>query len=132
VTWKADGTRYVMLLLKWGTYLIDRSGEVCPAAAQPAAAAGGIVCLVGLRGRLKHTAVCRDCSSILRVVALLTCTVLSVCLQVRRVHMRFPSRIPSADRKPGGYPLGPPHDFTILDGEHVFNAGSECYITGNS
>lgn len=38
-------------------------------------------------------------------------------VQVRRVQMRFPSRIPTADRKPGKYPLGPPHDFTILDGE---------------
>jgi mRNA-capping enzyme len=34
VTWKADGTRYVMLLLKWGTYLIDWSGEVSATAVQ--------------------------------------------------------------------------------------------------
>jgi hypothetical protein len=45
VTWKADGTRYVMLLLKWGTYLIDRSGEASAAAAQPAAAGGS--CVIG-------------------------------------------------------------------------------------
>lgn len=30
MTWKADGTRYNMLLLKYGAYLIDRSGEVRP------------------------------------------------------------------------------------------------------
>ena len=24
VTWKADGTRYMLLLLRWGTYLVDR------------------------------------------------------------------------------------------------------------
>ena len=28
VTWKADGTRYMLLLCKWGTYLIDRSFSV--------------------------------------------------------------------------------------------------------
>eukprot|EP00775_Hariotina_reticulata_P011715 gene11715-11860_t len=28
VTWKADGTRYLMLLSRFGTYLVDRSGEV--------------------------------------------------------------------------------------------------------
>ena len=28
MTWKADGTRYNMLLLKYGAYLVDRSGEV--------------------------------------------------------------------------------------------------------
>lgn len=28
VTWKADGTRYLMLLLKYGAYIIDRAGEV--------------------------------------------------------------------------------------------------------
>jgi hypothetical protein len=28
VTWKADGTRYLMLLTREGVYLIDRSGEV--------------------------------------------------------------------------------------------------------
>lgn len=40
-------------------------------------------------------------------------------VQVRRVQMRFPSRIPTAERQRGKYPLGPPHDFTILDGEHA-------------
>lgn len=30
VTWKADGTRYMLLLLKFGAYLIDRAGEVRP------------------------------------------------------------------------------------------------------
>lgn len=24
VTWKADGTRYMLILLRWGTYLVDR------------------------------------------------------------------------------------------------------------
>ena len=24
VTWKADGTRYMLVLLRWGTYLVDR------------------------------------------------------------------------------------------------------------
>lgn len=24
VTWKADGTRYMLVLMRWGTYLIDR------------------------------------------------------------------------------------------------------------
>ncbi len=28
VTWKADGTRYMLLILKWGTYLVDRSFKV--------------------------------------------------------------------------------------------------------
>lgn len=28
MTWKADGTRYLILILKCGTYLIDRAGEV--------------------------------------------------------------------------------------------------------
>jgi mRNA-capping enzyme len=28
VTWKADGTRYMVLLLRWGTYLVDRAGGV--------------------------------------------------------------------------------------------------------
>ena len=28
VTWKADGTRYMLLLLRWGTYLIDRKCAV--------------------------------------------------------------------------------------------------------
>ena len=28
VTWKADGTRYLMVLCEWGTYLIDRSFTV--------------------------------------------------------------------------------------------------------
>ena len=28
VTWKADGTRYLMVLCEWGTYLIDRSFSV--------------------------------------------------------------------------------------------------------
>lgn len=28
VTWKADGTRYMLLLCKWGTYLLDRSFAV--------------------------------------------------------------------------------------------------------
>jgi hypothetical protein len=28
VTWKADGTRYLMLLTREGVYLIDRAGEV--------------------------------------------------------------------------------------------------------
>ena len=28
VSWKADGTRYMLLLCKWGTYLIDRSFSV--------------------------------------------------------------------------------------------------------
>jgi hypothetical protein len=33
VTWKADGTRYLMLLTREGVYLIDRSGEVSTSAA---------------------------------------------------------------------------------------------------
>lgn len=28
VTWKADGTRYMLLLSKWGVYLIDRAFRV--------------------------------------------------------------------------------------------------------
>lgn len=28
VTWKADGTRYMLLLCKWGVYVIDRSFRV--------------------------------------------------------------------------------------------------------
>lgn len=28
VTWKADGTRYMLLLTQWGTYLIDRKFAV--------------------------------------------------------------------------------------------------------
>ena len=28
VTWKADGTRYMLMMLKWGTYLVDRSLKV--------------------------------------------------------------------------------------------------------
>ncbi len=28
VTWKADGTRYLLLLMQWGVYLIDRSFNV--------------------------------------------------------------------------------------------------------
>lgn len=28
VTWKADGTRYMLLILPWGTYLVDRSFKV--------------------------------------------------------------------------------------------------------
>jgi mRNA-capping enzyme len=28
VTWKADGTRYMLLLCSWGTYLIDRAYSV--------------------------------------------------------------------------------------------------------
>ena len=28
VTWKADGTRYLLLLCMWGTYLVDRSFHV--------------------------------------------------------------------------------------------------------
>lgn len=28
VTWKADGTRYMMLLCRWGVYLIDRAFNV--------------------------------------------------------------------------------------------------------
>ncbi len=24
MTWKADGTRYMLILLRWGTYLVDR------------------------------------------------------------------------------------------------------------
>lgn len=24
MTWKADGTRYMLVLMRWGTYLIDR------------------------------------------------------------------------------------------------------------
>ena len=28
VTWKADGTRYMLLLCRWGVYLIDRTFSV--------------------------------------------------------------------------------------------------------
>ena len=28
VTWKADGTRYLLLLCMWGAYLVDRSFHV--------------------------------------------------------------------------------------------------------
>ena len=28
VTWKADGTRYMLLIQRWGTYLVDRSFKV--------------------------------------------------------------------------------------------------------
>jgi mRNA capping enzyme, catalytic domain len=28
VTWKADGTRYMLLLCKWGVYVIDRSFRI--------------------------------------------------------------------------------------------------------
>jgi mRNA-capping enzyme len=62
VTWKADGTRYMMLVTKWGCYLIDRSGGV------------------------------------------------------RRVTMRFPTLLPPEKGKPE-YPVGPPHMWTLLDGE---------------
>lgn len=31
--------------------------------------------------------------------------------------MRFPSRKPSSARKQGEYPMGPPQDYTLLDGE---------------
>ena len=60
MTWKADGTRYMMLVTQWGCYLIDRSGAV------------------------------------------------------RRVTMRFPTLLPP--EKSQGYPVGPPHAWTLLDG----------------
>lgn len=57
-------------------------------------------------------------------------------LQVRRVHMRFPSLKPPVGRKPNEYPLGPPHDFTLLDGtccacclEHFLVYGSPYVFT---
>lgn len=28
VTWKADGTRYMLVLLRWGTYLVDRKFSI--------------------------------------------------------------------------------------------------------
>jgi hypothetical protein len=65
VTWKADGTRYLILLTRFGTYLIDRAGEVrahcalrrqggwtAPAPA-PAPAAAWLSCLEGLGGQLQ-------------------------------------------------------------------------------
>ncbi|WIA08218.1 hypothetical protein OEZ85_007667 [Tetradesmus obliquus] len=64
VTWKADGTRYLMLLTREGVYLIDRAGEV------------------------------------------------------RRMHMRFPTLLPKP-APAGAHPVGPPHHWTLLDGEMV-------------
>ena len=32
VTWKADGTRYMLLIQRWGAYLVDRSFKVRPCA----------------------------------------------------------------------------------------------------
>ncbi|KAF6258115.1 mRNA capping enzyme, catalytic domain-containing protein [Scenedesmus sp. NREL 46B-D3] len=64
VTWKADGTRYLMLLTREGVYLIDRAGEV------------------------------------------------------RRMHMRFPTLLQQQQPK-GAHPVGPPHHWTLLDGEMV-------------
>lgn len=37
VTWKADGTRYLILLTRCGTYLVDRAGEVRRRWVRPAA-----------------------------------------------------------------------------------------------
>lgn len=40
VTWKADGTRYMLLIMSWRTYLVDRSFkvrrvQVCPELQRP-------------------------------------------------------------------------------------------------
>ncbi|PNW80070.1 hypothetical protein CHLRE_08g376700v5 [Chlamydomonas reinhardtii] len=66
VTWKADGTRYMMLLLPQGTYIMDRSFNVV------------------------------------------------------RCEMRFPcgSKRPPPGQK-AAYPVGRPHNLTLLDGEMV-------------
>uniref|UniRef100_A0A7R9V957 mRNA guanylyltransferase n=1 Tax=Chlamydomonas euryale TaxID=1486919 RepID=A0A7R9V957_9CHLO len=66
VTWKADGTRYMMYIHSHGVYLIDRSNNVA------------------------------------------------------RVQMRFPMpRKPSASGHRPEYPVGPPHQNVLLDGEMV-------------
>lgn len=71
-TWKADGTRYMALILKQGTYLMDRSFNVV------------------------------------------------------RCEMRFPNgvkRPPPGQKNP--YPVGGPHDMTLLDGEMVLDHDPE-------
>lgn len=65
VTWKADGTRYMLFISLQGTYLIDRSGNVA------------------------------------------------------RVQMRFPTKVQKGPRV--DYPVGPPHRYTLLDGEMVMD-----------
>ena len=37
-------------------------------------------------------------------------------LQVRRMHMRFPTLLPKP-APTGAHPVGPPHHWTLLDGE---------------
>ncbi|KAG2485988.1 hypothetical protein HYH03_015311 [Edaphochlamys debaryana] len=72
VTWKADGTRYMMMILKQGTYVMDRSFNVV------------------------------------------------------RCEMRFPcgQRRPPPGQK-AQYPVGRPHDLTVLDGEMVVDHDPE-------
>jgi mRNA-capping enzyme len=69
VTWKADGTRYLLAATGWGCYLLDRA------------------------------------------------------FVVRRVQARFPTLHSPATLAPGrpppAHPVGPPHVFTLLDGEMV-------------
>jgi hypothetical protein len=36
-------------------------------------------------------------------------------VQVRRMHMRFPTLLPVQQK--GHHPVGPPHHWTLLDGE---------------
>ncbi|KAF8072474.1 Rngtt [Scenedesmus sp. PABB004] len=76
VTWKADGTRYLLLLLREGAYLIDRAGEV------------------------------------------------------RRAHMRFPTLLPPPkDPRAPRHPVGPPHHWTLLDGEMVVD---DLHLSGDA
>lgn len=63
VTWKADGTRYMLVLLRWGTYLVDRK------------------------------------------------------FAIKRVQMRWPTPLAAGQQSKG--PTGPPHHWTVLDGEMV-------------
>ena len=74
VTWKADGTRYLLLATSWGCYLLDRS------------------------------------------------------FAVRRTQVRFPTLHPppaSAASRAPAHPVGPPHVFTLLDGEMVVDEEEE-------
>lgn len=73
VTWKADGTRFLMWITSLGCYLMDRS------------------------------------------------------FKVKRVQMRFPTALKHKPKQPGPavYPVGPPHDRTLLDGEMVVDEDLE-------
>jgi mRNA-capping enzyme len=81
VTWKADGTRYLLLATTWGCYLLDRA------------------------------------------------------FVVRRVQVRFPTLHPppaSASARPPAHPVGPPHVFTLLDGEMVVDEEEQQAAGGSA